>query len=70
MSKSTYKGCEIEVNKETCPDGNDILYFSIFDNEFEITSGFSEANETIREFMEDLKMLVDDYRNNPDKYFG
>lgn len=70
MSKSIYKGCEIEVNRDKSLDGNNVLYFSIFDNGFEITSGFSEANENIKEFMGDLKMLVDDYRNNPDEYFG
>lgn len=70
MSKSIYRGCEIEVNREKYLDSNKILYFSIFDNGFEITSGFSESNETTKEFIEDLKILVDDYRNNPDEYFG
>ena len=43
-------------------------YKGIFDDGFEVTSGFSESNDTIRGFIKDLKELVDDYRNNPDEY--
>ena len=66
--KTIYKGCEIEVTREQCCGGYQMLFFSVFDDGFEVTSGFSESNDTIRGFIKDLKELVDDYRNNPDEY--
>lgn len=66
--KTVYKGCEIEVTKEQCCGGYKMIFFSVFDDGLEVTSGFSESSDTVREFMKDMKTLVDDYRNNPQDY--
>lgn len=66
--KTTYRGCEIEVTKDKCLGGWDMLFFSVFDNGFEVTSGFSESNETVREFVKGLKEVIDDYREHPEEY--
>lgn len=66
--KTTYKGCEIEVTRDKCLGGENMLFFSIFDDGFEVTSGFSESNDTVRNFINDLKEVVDNYRENPEEY--
>lgn len=66
--KTTYKGCEIEVTRDKCLGGENMLFFSIFDDGFEVTSGFSETSDTVRDFINDLKEVVDDYRENPEEY--
>ncbi|MBU5331733.1 hypothetical protein KQI61_05950 [Anaerocolumna aminovalerica] len=66
--KGTYKGCEIEVTKEECLGGWDMLFCSIFDDGFEVTSGFSEGEDTIKDYYNSLKNIVDDYREHPEDY--
>lgn len=68
--KTIYKGCEIEVTRDKCLDGCDRLFFSVFDNGFEVAFGFSESGGTVREFIEALKEVVDYYRKNPELYLG
>ena len=53
--KTTYKGCEIEVFRDQCLGGWEMLFFSVFDGNYEVTSGFSESSETVREFIKGLK---------------
>ena len=62
--KINYKGCEISVYRE----GNEFLVFSIMKDRFEVTSGFSESKESVREFMNGLKSTVDDFIENPSDY--
>ena len=62
--KQNYKGCEIECFR----GGDEFLSFSIFDDGYEVASGFSESKETVRDYMYCLKQIVDDYRNNPKEY--
>lgn len=66
--KTTYKGCEIEVFRDQCLGGWEMLFFNVFDGNYEVTSGFSESSETVREFIKGLKELVDDYREHPEDY--
>lgn len=66
--KTIYKGCEIEVTRDQCLGGWEMLFFSVFDGNYEVTSGFSESSETVREFIKGLKELVDDYREHPEDY--
>lgn len=63
--KVNYKGCEIEVIKE---DG--VLFFNVFDDGFEVTSGFSESSDTVRDFIKGLKEQIDDYREHPEDYIN
>ena len=66
--KTIYKGCEIEVTRDRCLGGWDMLFFSVFDDGLEVTSGFSESSETVREFIKGLKEVVDNYRDHPEDY--
>lgn len=66
--KKLYRGCEIEVNREKSLGGWDTIYFSVFDDGFEVTSGFSNSSETVNEFLDGLKEVVDDYKENPEDY--
>lgn len=66
--KINYKGCEIEVIREKCLGGWNQLFYSVFDDDFEVTSGYSESEDTVKEFANDLKHIVDDYRENPEDY--
>lgn len=66
--KIFYKGCEIEATRDKCLGGWDMIFFSVFDDGFEVTSGFSESSETIIECIKGLKEIVDDYRTHPEYY--
>lgn len=66
--KTIYKGCEIEATRDKCLGGWGMIFFSVFDNGFEVTSGFSESSETIIEYIKGLKEIVDDYRTHPEYY--
>jgi hypothetical protein len=67
--KVIYRDCEIEVTKEKCTAGYDMIFYSIFNEDgLELASSFSDSDETIYDFMEDLKFIVDDYRDNPWEY--
>lgn len=62
--KVKYKGCDIEAKQEKSISGNKLIFFSIFDNGFEINSGFSEGEDVLKDFVEDLKITVDEYKSS------
>ena len=69
--KTNYRGCEIEVYREepmTKSKCGEFLVFSIMKDGFEITSGFSEGKESVRDFMNGLKSTVDDFIENPSEW--
>lgn len=71
--KVIYRNCEIECTREKSLSGDVMLFYSVFDlgahdKDFEITSGFSEGEDSVREYIKDLKKVVDDYIENPDEY--
>jgi hypothetical protein len=71
--KVIYRNCEIECTREKSLSGDVMLFYSVFDlgvydKEFEITSGFSEGEDTVREYIKYLKKVVDDYIENPEYY--
>lgn len=45
-----------------------MLFYNVFDDGLEVTSGFSESSDTVKDFMKSLKNIVDDYRENPEEY--
>lgn len=59
-----YRGCDIEVER----DDSEFLTFAIFDDGYEVTSGFSEGNDTVRDYFKYMKTLVDDYKEHPEDY--
>ena len=66
--KGIYKGCEIEVIKEKSLAGYKMLFYSIFDDGYEVDSGHSEGGDKVTEFYESLKNVVDDYKEHSEDY--
>ena len=65
--KVNYKNCEIECYRER---ESGCLYYSIFDEEdgYEVVSGFYETEDSVRDYIETLKYVVDDYFEHPEYY--
>lgn len=59
-----YRGCDIEVVRDGC----ELLAFSIFDDGYEVTCGFTEGADTVRDYFKYMKNVVDDYREHPEDY--
>lgn len=66
--KGKYKGCEIEVTRNKSITGDVMIFYSIFDDGFEVDSGYSEGEDTIKDFYNAMKRKVDDYREHPEDY--
>ena len=62
--KGKYRGCDIEV--ERCDEG--FLTFAIFDNGYEVTSGFTNGSDTVRDYFGYMKNVVDDYKEHPEDF--
>lgn len=59
-----YRDCDIEVIRNGC----EFLTYSIFDNGYEVTSGFSEGEDTVRDYFKYMKKVADDYIEHPEDY--
>lgn len=70
--KTSYRGFEIETKREQCLVGYKLLYYSIFRelDGWELDSGYSEGNDTVRSMVGHLKRWVDDYYENPSEYMS
>jgi len=44
------------------------LFYNIFDDGYEVTSGFSEGEDTIKDYFKYLKNIIDDYKEHPEDY--
>jgi hypothetical protein len=67
--KTIYKNCEIEITRKKCLAGYHLTYYNIFTNNgFEITSSFTEGEDTIEEVLKWCKNIVNDYIENPQEY--
>lgn len=67
--KVKYRNCEIEVTREKCLAGYDMIFYNIFTEDgFEVTSSFSESEDTIQTFIKNCKLIVDDWIVNPQDY--
>mgnify|MGYP007085802918 FL=1 len=62
--KGKYKGCDIEVGL----DRSGFLTFAMFDNRYEVISGFSDSSDTVRDYFSYMKSIVDDYKEHPEDY--
>lgn len=72
--KVKYRNCEIECYRDKALSGDTLLFFSVFDcgvydPGLEVTSGFSEGEDTVREYIMSLKKVVDDYIEHPENYY-
>jgi hypothetical protein len=61
--KVEYKGFDIDVAKEECLAGYKLTYFSVFrkSDGWELTSGYSDDNDTVRTWIGMLKTRVDGF---------
>ena len=71
--KVIYKNCEIECTREKALSGDKLLFFSVFDIAahdpgLEITSGYTEGKDTVREYIGYMKEIVDNYIEHPEDY--
>ena len=71
--KVKYRNCEIECTRDETLSGDTLLFYSVFDYDahnsgFEVTSGFSEGEDTIKDYIGYLKKVVDDYIDHPENY--
>ena len=62
--KGKYKGCDIEVGL----DSSGFLTFAVFDDGYEVITGFSESNDYLRDYFSYMKSLLDDYKEHPENY--
>ena len=54
--KGKYRDCDIEVGL----DSSGFLTFAVFDNGYEVTSGFSDSNDAVKDYFGYMKSVVDD----------
>ena len=62
--KGKYKGCDIEVEL----DSLGFLTFAVFDNGYEVISGFSDSSDTVRDCFSYVKSVINDYKEHPEDY--
>ena len=68
--KVNYKGFEIDVCRENCNAGYELLYYSIFriSDGWEMSSGYQDTDDTVKTMIQCFKGWVDDYYQNPEDY--
>jgi hypothetical protein len=68
--KSIYRGYEIEVFRDECLTGYELLFYSIFRlfDGYECTSGYSEEATTVRQMIKDLKERIDNELTEDDPW--
>lgn len=68
--KTKYKDFTLEVKREKCLAGYDLIYYTAIrdvDGWFMIDS-FTEGEDPLETIIEDLKFSVDEYYENPSLY--
>ena len=70
--KVEYKGFDIDVYRDKNLAGDNMIFFSAFrrNDMWELTSGSLSGNgeDTIRDWVNEMKSMVDDYLENPERY--
>ena len=67
--KINYKNYEIECIKDKSLSGDILLFYSIFTKDgFEIDSGFTYEECSVRSYINSLKKTVDNYIEHPEDY--
>lgn len=65
-----YKGFEIDVRREKCMAGYDLIYRYVYriSDGWEFWADFSDDAETVREHIKIMKFQIDCYLKNPEQY--
>lgn len=71
--KVKYRSCEIECYRDKALSGDNLLFFSVFDEGahdpgLEVTSGYTCGEDTVKGYIKHLKEVVDDYIEHPEVY--
>lgn len=62
--RGKYRGCEIWVRKEKCLAGYYLIYYDIFDGTYHVDCGFYDIEDAVRSVYNEMKIAVDDYKDN------
>jgi len=62
-TKQEYKGYNIEISREACQGGWDMVYFDVFRevDGLHIVGDFSESEDTLEYFVETMKSRIDEF---------
>ncbi len=64
-----YRDFEIEAEREQSLGGWSCIYYTVIHKDgWFLEDSFYESGDKIRDFVNDLKLLVDDYYENPNDY--
>ena len=65
--KVNYRGFDVDAHREKCMAGYPLLYYSVFrkSDGYELTSGYTEGSDTVREYIGYMKDRVDEFIKNP-----
>ncbi|MGV6935910.1 hypothetical protein ACWA2B_10385 [Paenibacillus sp. CMM36] len=67
--KVNYKGFKLEATREKSLGGWNTLYYTIYTpTGFELISSFEDSEEIIKDKIQQLKDIVEDYLINPHNY--
>ena len=68
--KINYKGFEIDVYRDECMAGYDLVYRSIYciEDGYELWADFCDDNDTIKTHIQSMKFQVDEYLKDPEQY--
>ncbi|MFQ3543486.1 hypothetical protein Q7A53_05320 [Halobacillus rhizosphaerae] len=68
--KTIYRGFEIEVKREECLGGWDMIFYTVteIETDWEMLSGHYDSEDTEEDVMNGFKNSVDDYYENPEEY--
>lgn len=68
--KVNYKGFEIDVRREKCMAGYDMVYRDVIriEDGYLLWGDFSDDADMIREHIKDVKFQIDEYLKNPEQY--
>lgn len=68
--KITYRGHEIDVRREKCMAGYQLLYYSVFrvSDGYECTSGFQDSADSVRYMVKAFKERIDEELASPDPW--
>jgi|SRR5271157_4238996 len=67
-----YRGFDIDVKREECMAGYKLTYFSVFreSDGWELTSGYSDSGDTVRDWIKWMRERVDGFIGNPAEEMG
>lgn len=65
-----YKGFEIDVRREQCMAGYDLVYRNAFriSDGYQLIGDFSDDADTIRTHIKSVKFQIDEYLKDPEQY--